>query len=160
MRRHGEPARARSRGAAALLLWVGSRERATLLPKCINHRSDLPLILTISLSDACKRRLYSAPKESTPLPGKGRLLFLSRWGRNFAAAAARRYTRARRRMPCRMRVPERGRLPSAWCRTCSYAQCPHCRDAGTGQRTSASASRLFPSKSHWVALSTFIFFLK
>lgn len=87
VRRHGEPACARSRGAAALLLWVGSREHATLPPKRINHRSDLPLILTISLADTCKRRLYSAPKESTPLPGEGCLLLLSRWGRNFAAAA-------------------------------------------------------------------------
>lgn len=144
--RHGEL----SRGATALLLWVGSREHATLLPKRINHRSDLRLILTISLSDACKTIIYLAPKGSTLLPGEGHLLFPSCWRSNFAVAA-RHYTHARRRMPCQMRVPEQGRLPPLWCRTCSYARCLHCRGAGTGQCTNASASRLFSSKSHWVA---------
>ena len=82
--RLGEPASARSRGAAALLLWVGSRQRARLLPKRVNHRSHLPLLLTISLADARKRHLSSSPEESTLLPGEGCLVLMSRWGRNFA----------------------------------------------------------------------------
>lgn len=144
-RRHGEPACARRRGAAALLLWVGSRERATLLPKRVNHRSDL-LILTISLSDAPKRRLHLAPKESTPLPGEGRLLFLSPWGTNFAVTVCP-YPRARRRMPCRTRVP-----PAA-----GRAAAPDALIAWDG----AQALLLQGSspESDWVALSILFYFI-
>lgn len=71
MRWHGERG---ARGRRAFV--VGRKQRATLLPTRINHCSDLLLILTISLSGACQRCIYSASKESTLLPGEGHLLFL------------------------------------------------------------------------------------